>query len=314
MFTRRSKAEKVGEQAQATAVKTGHQVTDTVREHVAPALAEGTVAAKEWGKPRAEAAYEWSKPRAEAAAKAAKDWGKPRAEAAYEWSKPRAEAAYEWSRPRLEHQIETAAPKLEQAVAAAGPAVDTARDKIVDDLLPKVQAALHELSEGKGDVARRSSAAAAVLSDGQVGRKRRGKGGIVLIVLGVLAGTGAAVAAYLKKSQAKEDPWATPPAEPYVPPATTSGVTTTTATATGTATSGAAGSGLATELDGAPGTGTAASDATGAVSPADAQDIRDVDVDALGKDTPDSNVTADDLDSDLDEGDVTRHRNRNGDN
>lgn len=303
MFSRKNKAEKAQEQAGDAA----HHVVEAVRDRVVPSVGVAALAAKDWGKPRAEAAIDWSKPRAEAAI----DWSKPRAEAAKDWGKPHVEAARDWARPHVEHGIEVAAPKLGTAVAAAGPVVDTARDKLVDEVLPRIQAALSELSDSKGQVGERSSAALAALTDGAVGTPRRRGKGRILIVLGVLAALGAGVAAYLKKSQPKDDPWATPPSDPYVAPAST-GMTTPVTTGSAAASSvetgtGSADVGIGSDLA-SDGVGTEpaidAGDATGGTGGTEgAGDIRDVDIDALAKD-------GDDLDAELDESDVTRHRNR----
>ena len=62
--------------------------------------------------------------------------------AAKDWTQPHVEAAREWAKPHFEHGIEVAAPKVETAVQSLAPKVDTARDKIVDDVLPRITAAL----------------------------------------------------------------------------------------------------------------------------------------------------------------------------
>ena len=61
---------------------------------------------------------------------------------AMEWGQPRVEAARLWAKPRVEHGIEVAAPKLESVVSGLAPKVDTARDKIVDELLPRLAEAI----------------------------------------------------------------------------------------------------------------------------------------------------------------------------
>ena len=53
--------------------------------------------------------------------------------------------------PRLEQAwrdgVKVAAPKIEAAAEKARPAVDSARDKLVDDYLPRVQKAMHDAAE-----------------------------------------------------------------------------------------------------------------------------------------------------------------------
>jgi hypothetical protein len=145
---------------------------------------------------------------------------------AMEWGQPRVEAARHWAKPHVEHGIEVAAPRLESAVSALAPKVDTARDKIVDDLLPRLTEAIGAFADAsaaaKDEAVSRGAGAAAVLSGDAVASRRCHKKGKVLLTLGLLAGgAAAAVAAFLKKSAPKDDPWATPLASPSV--ATTPG-------------------------------------------------------------------------------------------
>lgn len=155
------------------------------------------------------------------------------------------ENAKVWARPRFEHGVEVAAPKLESAVAGLAPKVDTARDKIVDELIPRLAEAISvwaaATTAAKDEAVSRGQGAAAVMSGDAVaspkGRKRR-----VLLTLGLLAAAAAAAMAVMKKSAPKDDPWTTPLADRQVPTpngqhSTTSPVkeatdTTTTATTT----------------------------------------------------------------------------------
>ena len=57
----------------------------------------------------------------------AKDWGQPKVEAFVEWATPRLEKAWQDS-------LQAAAPRVEKAAEKAGPAIDTAHDKLVDEL------------------------------------------------------------------------------------------------------------------------------------------------------------------------------------
>ena len=128
------------------------------------------------------------------------------------------ENAKVWARPRFEHGVEVAAPKLESAVAGLAPKVDTARDKIVDELIPRLAEAISvwaaATTAAKDEAVSRGQGAAAVMSGDAVaspkGRKRR-----VLLTLGLLAAAAAAAMAVMKKSAPKDDPWTTPLADTY---------------------------------------------------------------------------------------------------
>ncbi|PRY11412.1 hypothetical protein [Kineococcus rhizosphaerae] len=61
----------------------------------------------------------------------------PAVESAVDWAQPRLEKAWDTTR-------ETAAPHVGAAAQRVSPAVDTARDKIVDDLLPKIVEAVQD--------------------------------------------------------------------------------------------------------------------------------------------------------------------------
>src|SRR5450755_3845009 len=84
--------------------------------------------ARDWAAPRMEAAVEWAAPRVERGLQAAA---------------PRVEAAVEWAAPRVERGLQAAAPRVEAAADRVAPAVDAARDRIVDDLLPRLIEAVH---------------------------------------------------------------------------------------------------------------------------------------------------------------------------
>jgi hypothetical protein len=128
------------------------------------------------------------------------------------------ENAIEWAKPRVGHGIEVAAPKLESAVNGLAPRVDTARDKIVDELIPRIAEAISAWaaasSAAKDEAVSRGQGAAAVISGNAVaspkGRKRR-----ALLILGLLGGAAAAAMAVMRKSAPKDDPWTTPLADTY---------------------------------------------------------------------------------------------------
>ena len=144
------------------------------------------------------------------------------AESAKEWGQPRVEAARHWAKPRVEHGIELAAPRLESAVSGLAPKVDTARDKIVDELLPRVTEAITSFaaatSAAKDEAVSRGAGAAAVISGDAVASPKHRKRGRVMLAVGLLAAAAAGVAAFLRRSAPKDDPWATPLADPYVAP------------------------------------------------------------------------------------------------
>ena len=184
VFHTKSKKEQLQDRS-ASLADTAATVADQLRERVAPAIGQAAGSAKEWGQPRVEAARLWAK-------------------------------------PRVEHGIEIAAPKLESAVSGLAPKVDIARDKIVDELLPRVTEAITAWAAAsaaaKDEVVSRGSDAAAVVKGDAVAAPKRKKRGRVLMTLGLLGAAGAAVTSFLKKSAPKDDPWATPLTDPYIAP------------------------------------------------------------------------------------------------
>ncbi len=107
--------------------------------------------------------------------------------------------------------VKVAAPKIEAYAEKARPAVDGARDKLVDDYLPRVQKAMHDAAEaasGKGTVTTKASKAgkAAQKALTTKPKKRRGAKTFGWIIVGTAAaGTG-----YLlwRRTQPVDDPWA----------------------------------------------------------------------------------------------------------
>lgn len=144
------------------------------------------------------------------------------AESAMEWGEPRVKAARRWAKPRVEHGIEIAAPKLESAVSSLAPKVDIARDKIVDELLPRVTEAITAWAAAsaaaRDEVVSRGAGAAAVVSGDAVAKPKRKKRGKVMLTLSLLGAAAAGVVAFVKKSAPKDDPWATPLEDSYVAP------------------------------------------------------------------------------------------------
>ena len=128
------------------------------------------------------------------------------------------ESAMVWAKPHVEHGIEVAAPHLESAVTGLAPKVDTARDKIVDELIPRLAEAINAWAAtsaaARDEGVSRGKGAAAVISGNAVatpkGRKRR-----VLLIVGLVVAGAAAAMAFMKKSAPKDDPWTTPLADRY---------------------------------------------------------------------------------------------------
>jgi AcrR family transcriptional regulator len=184
MFRRRKRTEQLQDQS-ASLAGTAATVADQLRERVVPAVGQAAENAREWGQPRVE-------------------------------------AARDWARPRVEHGIEVAAPRLESALNGLAPKVDTARDKIVDELLPRVTEAITAWAAAstaaRDEAVSRGHGAAAVISGDAVASPKRKRKGRVLLALGLMSAAAAAVVAFMKNSAPKDDPWATPLADPYVAP------------------------------------------------------------------------------------------------
>ena len=186
VFHTKSRTEQLQDHS-ASLASTAATVADQLRERVAPAVGQAAGSAIEWGQPHVEAARQWAK-------------------------------------PRVEHGIEVAAPKLESVVSGIAPKVDTARDKIVDDLLPRLTEAIAAFAaasaSAKDEAVTRGTGAAAVISGDAVASPKRKKKGRVLLILGLFGAAAAGAMAFMKKSAPKDDPWATPVADPYVAPST----------------------------------------------------------------------------------------------
>lgn len=167
----------------------------------------------------------------------------------------------------LDHGIDSAVPKGQEAVASMAPKVDHARDVIVDDLLPKLSELLGSLQHSKDELLSRQDGPIATVTGAP--KKPKRKGG-ALIIFGVAAAIGAAVAYYLN-SQKKPatDPWATERPVGGAPGVDTQvratladrGTATSGSTSGGAAASGAAAGGAA-----AGGAAAGLSDSTGSAS------------------------------------------------
>ncbi|MFF3063564.1 hypothetical protein ACFVQ3_03310 [Oerskovia sp. NPDC057915] len=84
----------------------------------------------------------------------AKEWGQPKVEAFVEWLTPRLEKAWQDS-------LQAAAPRVEKAAEKASPAIDTAHDKLVEEVLPKIVASFNAAAAAAAEAASRNAEAAA---------------------------------------------------------------------------------------------------------------------------------------------------------
>ncbi len=111
----------------------------------------------------------------------------------------------------LRDGVKVAAPKIEAAAEKARPVVDTTRDRIVDDYLPRVQKAMHDAAEaagGKGTVTEKATKAGKAAQKAITTKPR--KKGAGKKVGWILVGTAAAGTGYLlwRRTQPVDDPWA----------------------------------------------------------------------------------------------------------
>lgn len=143
------------------------------------------------------------------AAEAAKGWAEPHVGAAKHWAAPKFEKA-------KERGVDVAAPRVEHAAESLAPIVDSARDRIVDDVLPRIVAAVAAATAAaaaRADAARdstqetladvRKHAAQATTKSGTSHRARN----VLLVFTVVSAGAGAGYAAW-RANQPDDDPWA----------------------------------------------------------------------------------------------------------
>jgi hypothetical protein len=190
----------------------------------------------------------------------------------------KARDAKTWAAPRVERGVErglvVAAPRVESAVEKVSPKVDAARDKLVEDLLPRLVVALnaaaaagHAASDAGGEARARGKGAAAVLSGTAVAKPKRRRGRRFLLFAMVAAAVSAAVAVFKSRS-AKDDPWAIP-STTY--PGTNATGPATTSSSSSTLSSGAAADALDVDLrDSATGASTGTADLPGMTSASEA--------------------------------------------
>jgi len=141
---------------------------------------------------------------------------------AKEWAAPRVEAAVEWATPRVEKALRDAAkaaePTVERAAEKAVPMVDSAHDAFVEEVLPKLTAAITAAVAaavvGADKVRDAASARLTEIAHLEVPEPRRSHTGAKVFWL--VTGAAAAVAALFawKRSKPTVDPWAEQPWEP----------------------------------------------------------------------------------------------------
>jgi hypothetical protein len=169
----------------------------------------------------------------------------------------KARDAKTWAAPRVERGVERgldlAAPRVELAVEKVSPKVDAARDKLVDDLLPRLVVAVnaaaaagHAASDASEEVRSRSKGAAAVLTGDAVAKPKHRRGRRFLLFAMIAAAVSAAVAV-VKSRTAKDDPWAIP-STTYPGTNATSPAATTPSSTSSTLASGAAADALDVDL------------------------------------------------------------------
>jgi colicin import membrane protein len=131
----------------------------------------------------------------------AKDWAQPRVHDFIAWLTPRAERAWQDS-------LQAAAPQVEKVAGKATPLIDSAHDKLVDDLLPKMVAAFNAAASNAAAAQSKTSLTDTVADAADKAGKNGSKKGWLV----ALAAGGAAVAGYVfwKRAQPQTDPWAEP--------------------------------------------------------------------------------------------------------
>jgi hypothetical protein len=137
------------------------------------------------------------------------------AETTRDWAAPRVVAAREWAAPRAQKGLDAAAPRVESAVDAVSPKIDAARDKLVDEVLPRlvdaINAATSQAAAAKDHAQDVGSDVLQVIKGDAVVKPKKKHRLRKLLMLGGLVGAG--VAAFKAfRGGPKDDPWATPDA------------------------------------------------------------------------------------------------------
>lgn len=203
-----ARSESVKGSVMSTAASAIHSVSDAV----SPKAAAAAAAAKGNAENAKAAALERTAEARSAAADRTADVRSAAAERTAEArgvAKEKAASARDSAVSGLDRGIDAAVPAMQHGVEGVSDKVDSARDKLVDDLLPKLQELLGNAQAAKNDVLAQPGGAVAVVTGAP---KKRAKKGGFLIAFGILAAIGAGVAYYLsqQKSTTEQDtdPWA----------------------------------------------------------------------------------------------------------
>jgi hypothetical protein len=144
-----------------------------------------------------------------------------------EWAGPKVHAAKEWAAPRAQKGLDVAAPRVEAAVETVSPKIDAARDKLVDEVLPRlvdaINAATSQASAARDEAASRGADAVAVLKGEAVAKPKKKHRLRKLLMLGGLVAA-AAAAFKAMRGGPKDDPWATPAGSSSWAPSTSASV------------------------------------------------------------------------------------------
>jgi hypothetical protein len=131
-----------------------------------------------------------------------------------EWAGPKVHAAKEWAAPRAQKGLDAAAPRVEHAVETVSPKIDAARDKLVDEVLPRlvdaINAATTQAAQAKNEAVEIAKDTWAVGSGKAVAvpKKKKHRVRKILMLGGLVAGGVAVVKAM--RGGPKDDPWAAP--------------------------------------------------------------------------------------------------------
>lgn len=128
------------------------------------------------------------------------------AEQSYNWIAPRAEKAWKEAR-------RVASPTVEAATEKARESVEYAHEKLVDDILPRIEAAAkgaQEAAKKEGTLSEKASAVTTATKKGlmEAPKKKKHIAGKVFAVIAVLAALGGVGYLLWRRAQPVEDPWA----------------------------------------------------------------------------------------------------------
>lgn len=117
--------------------------------------------------------------------------------------------------------LENLQPHLDDALARIAPAIEVAREKMNDELLPKVSEALHEVAERVAvkDAAEQIAVAAAAVAGKEVVVKKKRSRGRTFLIIGAVAASLAGAVLLVKKLTESKSGWEQhQPSAPTPPP------------------------------------------------------------------------------------------------